>query len=163
MAGLSIPKCKTFRFGRFCLPGIFRPLAEALNKGPGGKIHASGNVPFPQYRVSLECCRMESQPIFSILIASYNYGHFIDQALDSALSQRFPVEKVELLVVDDGSTDGTAARLAFYGSKIRAIYQPNQGEVAAYLHRHPGGQGTFHCLSGCRRLLLSPQALRRDG
>ena len=86
---------------------------------------------------------MESQPVFSIVIATYNYGRFIDQALDSALSLRFPRENIEVIVVDDGSTDDTSARLASYAGRVCAIYQPNQGEIAAYRAGIQAAKGHF--------------------
>ncbi len=45
----------------------------------------------------------------SVVMASYNMGHFIEEAIGSALEQSHPIH--EILVVDDGSTDDTAQRL----------------------------------------------------
>ena len=42
-------------------------------------------------------------PLVSILICSYNYARFVGQTIDSALRQSWP--RVEVVVVDDGSTD----------------------------------------------------------
>jgi glycosyltransferase involved in cell wall biosynthesis len=59
----------------------------------------------------------------------YNREKYVRQAIDSALSQTFTDH--ELLVVDDGSTDGSAEVLESYGNRIRLIRQPNQGPEVA--------------------------------
>ena len=65
----------------------------------------------------------------SVIIPTYNYARFIREAIDSALAQTHA--PLEVIVVDDGSTDDTAQVLAEYGSSIRAIRQQNQGVAAA--------------------------------
>jgi glycosyltransferase involved in cell wall biosynthesis len=70
-------------------------------------------------------------PLITVLINTYNYGHFVEQAIDSIVSQDFPLEKVEILVVDDGSTDNTSERVRKYGSRIRYLYKPNGGQASA--------------------------------
>jgi glycosyltransferase involved in cell wall biosynthesis len=71
-------------------------------------------------------------PRVTVLIDSYNYGHFIEEAIDSVLSQDFPAEQFELLVVDDGSTDDTRDRVQKYGSRLRYLYKPNGGQASAF-------------------------------
>ena len=52
----------------------------------------------------------------SIIISSFNYAAYLEASVDSALGQSYP--DVEVIVVDDGSTDGTAAALeAFWSAK----------------------------------------------
>lgn len=68
-------------------------------------------------------------PSVSVLIPAYNAAAFVGQAVRSALAQR-DVD-AEVLVVDDGSTDGTWDVLASFGDAIRALRQPNAGHVAA--------------------------------
>ncbi|MEA2336204.1 MAG: hypothetical protein QOE82_211 [Thermoanaerobaculia bacterium] len=65
----------------------------------------------------------------SAIIPTYNYGRFLREAIDSVLSQTYQV--LELIVVDDGSTDDTPQILASYGDRIRAIFQSNGGVGAA--------------------------------
>jgi glycosyltransferase involved in cell wall biosynthesis len=65
----------------------------------------------------------------SVIIPTYNCGRFIAQALDSVLAQS--VRPSEIIVVDDGSTDDTAARLAPYRTHIRYERQENRGVSAA--------------------------------
>jgi glycosyltransferase involved in cell wall biosynthesis len=68
-------------------------------------------------------------PLITVVIPTYNYGHLVSAAVDSALAQTHP--RVEVIVVDDGSTDDTASRLTVYGDRIRVIRQANQGLSAA--------------------------------
>jgi glycosyltransferase involved in cell wall biosynthesis len=73
-----------------------------------------------------------SKPLVSVLIDSYNYGHFIEEAIESVLAQVFPREQMEVLVVDDGSTDDTAARVKKYGDRVQYFYKPNGGQASAF-------------------------------
>lgn len=74
-------------------------------------------------------------PLVSAIVAAYNYAEFIGATLDSALTQDYPEDRLEIVVVDDGSTDGTAVVIeeyvAKYPGRIRAFRQENAGyEVA---------------------------------
>jgi glycosyltransferase involved in cell wall biosynthesis len=64
-------------------------------------------------------------------MTTYNYGHFIEESIESVLSQDYPLDRRELVIVDDGSTDDTADRVRKYGSKVRYFHQPNCGQAAA--------------------------------
>ncbi len=77
-----------------------------------------------------------SLPTVSAIVAAYNYGAFLERTVASAIAQDYPSELLEIVIVDDGSTDDTpevAERLvAQHGAeKIRYIRQPNAGYVAA--------------------------------
>ncbi len=65
----------------------------------------------------------------SVIIAVYNGGGTLRRAIDSVLAQT--VLPGEVIVVDDGSTDDTAAVAASYGEPVRLIRQPNRGVSAA--------------------------------
>jgi glycosyltransferase involved in cell wall biosynthesis len=68
----------------------------------------------------------------SALIPTHNRRKYIFRAIDSVLSQTPPVD--EVLVVDDGSTDGTAEAIdSQYGDRVRLIRQPNLGVSGARL------------------------------
>ena len=71
-------------------------------------------------------------PTVTVLIDTYNYGRFIEAAIDSVLSQDFPREQMEILVVDDGSTDDTEERVKKYGERVRYFYKPNGGQASAF-------------------------------
>jgi glycosyltransferase involved in cell wall biosynthesis len=70
-------------------------------------------------------------PLVSVVITTYNYGHFIEEAIESVLSQDFPEDQREILVVDDGSTDDTAERVRKFGSNVEYFYKPNGGQASA--------------------------------
>jgi hypothetical protein len=70
-------------------------------------------------------------PSVSVVVPAYNLARFLGRAIDSALAQDWPAEGLEVIVVDDGSTDETPQVLAAYGDRIRAIRQDNGGLVRA--------------------------------
>ena len=72
-----------------------------------------------------------SHPRITALIDTYNQGRFIEQAIESVLAQGFSAGELEILVVDDGSTDDTAARVARFGERIRYIRKANGGQASA--------------------------------
>jgi glycosyltransferase involved in cell wall biosynthesis len=65
----------------------------------------------------------------SVIVPAYNAGRFLRAAIDSALAQDY--RPIETIVVDDGSTDDTAAVAKSYGSRIVFVQQPNRGTSAA--------------------------------
>jgi glycosyltransferase involved in cell wall biosynthesis len=71
--------------------------------------------------------------LISVIIPTYNRGHFICEAIDSILNQDVKNYKIEIIVIDDGSTDNTKDILKHYidNNKIRYIYQKNRGAGAA--------------------------------
>jgi len=71
-------------------------------------------------------------PFFTVLIDTYNYGKYVEEAVTSALAQDFPVEEREILVVDDGSTDDTELRMRKFGEAIRYFRKPNGGQASAF-------------------------------
>src|SRR5687768_8169523 len=70
-----------------------------------------------------------NQPLISVIIPNYNYGIYLGQAIDSVLKQTY--SKVEIIVVDDGSTDNSQDILIKYKEKITFIKQANKGVGAA--------------------------------
>jgi glycosyltransferase involved in cell wall biosynthesis len=70
-----------------------------------------------------------STPLVSVVLPAYNYARFLPAAIDGALAQDWPT--VEVIVVDDGSTDETPAVIAAYGDRIRSVRRPNGGLNAA--------------------------------
>ncbi|HSY98540.1 MAG TPA: glycosyltransferase [Terriglobales bacterium] len=72
------------------------------------------------------------KPFVSVLIDTYNHERFIEKAIVSVLEQDFPVTDREILVVDDGSTDGTPEILRGYSSRVRVLRKSNGGQASAF-------------------------------
>lgn len=68
-------------------------------------------------------------PLVSVVIPAYNAAPHITAALESVLAQ--PVRPLEIIVVNDGSTDTTAELAAAFGERVTVLHQPNQGISAA--------------------------------
>jgi glycosyltransferase involved in cell wall biosynthesis len=66
---------------------------------------------------------------FSIIVPNFNYGRFLADAIDSALALDHP--DVEVIVVDDGSTDESRSVMERYGDRIIPIHQANAGNASA--------------------------------
>lgn len=71
-----------------------------------------------------------STPLFSVIICNYNYGCYLKEAIDSVLAQTW--KNIEIIVVDDGSTDESRAILRQYEGKIKTILQKNGGQASAF-------------------------------
>ncbi len=67
--------------------------------------------------------------LVSVVIPTYNHGHFVTEAVESALAQTY--HPIEVIVVDDGSSDDTREILRCYGDRIRYVFQENKGLSAA--------------------------------
>lgn len=67
--------------------------------------------------------------LVSIIIPNYNHAHYIGDAIQSVLQQDYAA--VEIIVVDDGSTDASQEVVARFGDAVRYIYQENRGLSAA--------------------------------
>ncbi|HZE92725.1 MAG TPA: glycosyltransferase family A protein [Rhizobacter sp.] len=72
---------------------------------------------------------LEPHALVSVVIPNYNYELFVAAAIDSALALDWP--RVEVIVVDDGSTDGSRLAIDRYGERIIALHQANAGQLAA--------------------------------
>jgi glycosyltransferase involved in cell wall biosynthesis len=67
----------------------------------------------------------------SVIIPTYNRSHFIREAIESVLNQDIRECTIEIIVVDDGSTDNTADVVKTYGTAVKYVYQKNRGAGAA--------------------------------
>ena len=64
-------------------------------------------------------------PLCSIIIPTYNHAKYIERSIECALDQRY--QNVEIIVVDDGSTDATPERVKRFGDRITYIRKENTG------------------------------------
>ena len=64
----------------------------------------------------------------SIIICNYNYGEFLETCIQSALAQTY--ENTEVIVIDDGSTDGSRQILEKFQDRVRVILKAHEGETA---------------------------------
>ena len=71
-----------------------------------------------------------NRPLVSVCVDNYNYAHYVREAIESALGQSY--RPVEVVVVDDGSTDGSRDVIEAFGPKVRACFTPNRGQGAAF-------------------------------
>ncbi len=72
---------------------------------------------------------MNGQPLVSVVIPAYNAEDFVADAIDSVLAQSY--RPVEVLVVDDGSTDATEEVVSAYDAPVRCLRRDNGGPAAA--------------------------------
>src|SRR3989442_1563603 len=69
---------------------------------------------------------LNAEPLVSIIVPVFNGERYLRESLDSILAQTYP--RVEVLVMDDASTDGTPSIIASYGNQVHYYRQPqNRG------------------------------------
>jgi hypothetical protein len=87
----------------------------------------------------------------SIIIDSYNYARFLRSAIESALRQSYG--NTEVIVVDDGSTDGSADIVRSYGQRVRGILKENGGQASALNAGFSASSGDVVIFLDCDDLL----------
>jgi glycosyltransferase involved in cell wall biosynthesis len=70
--------------------------------------------------------------IVSVLIDTYNHEQFIERAITSVLEQDMPMDAIEILVVDDGSTDCTPEIVRRFEPRVRLLRKSNGGQASAF-------------------------------
>jgi glycosyltransferase involved in cell wall biosynthesis len=88
----------------------------------------------------------EEKPLVSAVINNRNYGRFLPQAIDSVLGQTYPADRVELIVVDDGSTDDSRRVIEAFGGRVKRVYQEHGGQAAAINAGVRAAAGELVCL-----------------
>ncbi|HSJ23513.1 MAG TPA: glycosyltransferase [Longimicrobiales bacterium] len=86
---------------------------------------------------------MTDRPVVSVVIDNYNYAALLPAAIESALDQTWPA--LEVIVVDDGSTDESRDIIAGYGGRIRPVLQENRGQAAAFNAGVAAARGDVIC------------------
>ena len=89
------------------------------------------------------CAARATGPLVSILINNYNYARDLEDAVSSALAQDYA--HVEVVVVDDGSTDGSREILEQFRDRVRLVFQPNGGQAAAFNAGFAASTGEIIC------------------
>ena len=87
---------------------------------------------------------MNSQPLVSVLISNYNGDRYLASAIDSALAQTYP--QMEIIVVDDGSSDNSRQIIESYDDNIKAIFKENGGQASAINAGFEVSRGEIICL-----------------
>jgi glycosyltransferase involved in cell wall biosynthesis len=98
-------------------------------KGPRepGNIDSAKNAPAPRMPSTVQCGH--TWPLVSILVPAYNAERWIGQCIQSALDQDYPHK--EVIVVDDGSTDGSRKIIETFGERVQFAPGPHAGGNAA--------------------------------
>lgn len=104
---------------------------------------------------------MPMPTLATVIIPTFNRAHLVRDAIDSALQQATSDLEVEVIVVDDGSTDATGAVLASYGPRIRAITKHNRGASASRNTGLDAAQGAWVKFLDSDDLLL-PNTLAQE-
>ncbi|SDZ17601.1 Glycosyltransferase involved in cell wall bisynthesis [Proteiniborus ethanoligenes] len=85
--------------------------------------------------------------LVSVIIPVYNGDKYIGSAIDSVLKQDYP--NIEIIIIDDGSTDNTESIVKAYGNKIKYFYKENGGEASARNHGLKVAKGEFIAFLDC--------------
>jgi len=84
---------------------------------------------------------MNNLPLITVIVVNYNYSRYLGGCIDSVLSQTYP--NIEIIVVDDGSTDDSLGFLQRYAERVRIIQQENKGVSAARNAGLPESRGKW--------------------
>ncbi len=87
--------------------------------------------------------KLKVSPLVSIIINNYNYENFLENAIDSAIEQTY--ENIEIVVVDDGSTDSSLQIIAKYGTQIIPIFKKNGGQSSSLNYGFQASSGEILC------------------
>ena len=80
-------------------------------------------------------------PSVTVQVDTYNHERFIEEALASVVEQDFPAPEMEIIVVDDGSTDGTAEIVQRFAPRVRLLRKKNGGQASAFNSGIPEARG----------------------
>src|SRR5260370_15420815 len=73
-----------------------------------------------------------SSPLITAIIDTFNPERFIEQALSSVLDQGLSASDLEILLVDDGSTDRTTDVVATFANRVQVLRKQNGGQASAF-------------------------------
>jgi glycosyltransferase involved in cell wall biosynthesis len=73
---------------------------------------------------------MVARPLVSVIVNNYNYGNFVAESIASALGQTY--SRIEVIVVDDGSTDDSRSIIGRFGRDITPVFKQNEGQASTF-------------------------------
>ncbi len=97
-------------------------------------------------------------PLVSLLINNHNYAPFLGEAIESALGQSYA--RTEVIVVDDGSTDGSRDVIREFGDRITPVFRENGGQASAFNAGVSASRGDILCFLDADDLCLPERAER---
>src|SRR6266404_3626644 len=86
------------------------------------------------------------KPLITALVDTYNHEKYIEQALVSVLEQGLSPAELEIVVVDDGSTDGTASIVEKFAPRVKHVRKKNGGQASAFNAGFAESQGQIVAL-----------------
>jgi glycosyltransferase involved in cell wall biosynthesis len=101
---------------------------------------------------------MKHKPLITIIINNYNYSHFLKAAIESSLDQTY--SEVEVIVVDDGSTDNSREIISEYAGRVLAVLKENGGQASAFNAGFAQSQGEIVIFLDADDTLLAGTARR---
>lgn len=116
-------KCYTPGFYGFYFDYLFSLLLKATNK------HTSPYAP-PVFDFDADFRIRTDNPRVSVIITNYNYERYLEAAIQSVLNQDY--EDIEVLVVDDGSTDKSRRTIEKFRGQIKPVFKENGGQASAF-------------------------------
>lgn len=93
-----------------------------------------------------------TKPLVSVIINNYNYGRFLGEAIRSVLSQTY--DRIEIIVVDDGSSDDSRLIMRGFHNQIVAVLKANEGQASAFNVGFARSSGEIICLLDADDLFL---------
>src|SRR5258707_3138377 len=90
-----------------------------------------GNATYEEY-AGLDFEKTSMKPLITALLDTYNHEKYIEQALVSVLEQGFSAPELEIVVVDDGSTDGTPGIVGKFGPRVKHVRKKGGGQASAF-------------------------------
>lgn len=114
------------------LPGYALDLGRDLHKIPAAVSNFIDDMPRYQaiHRLELDSAKnLDTKPLVSVIIPVFNGEDFIRDAIENVMSQNYPA--LEIIIVDDGSTDRTGEIINKLPTDIRYFKQPNGGPASA--------------------------------
>lgn len=107
---------------------------------------SSRNVSLAPLKTPLHLPPLPTSPRVSVIIANYNYGQFVAAAIESVIAQTY--ENIEIIVCDDGSTDGSAEVIEPYtrrDPRVRLLRKENGGQASAWNMAYAESTGDVIC------------------